>query len=76
MKLVFRGVENRITIISTRATVTMGTWNARTTFQNGKTAQAAAENRNSLAVLGIRETRRTGFGQRRPYHGGTAAVFR
>ncbi|KAK7097253.1 hypothetical protein V1264_004260 [Littorina saxatilis] len=31
------------TIMSTRTTTTLGTWNVRTMFETGKTAQVAAE---------------------------------
>ena len=54
------------TIISTRTTITIGTWNVRTMFETGKTAQVAAEMRcYNLAILGISESRWTGSGQRR-----------
>lgn len=53
------------TILSTRAIITIGTWNVRTMYEAGKTAQVAAEMRkNNLAILGISETRWTGSGQR------------
>ena len=53
-------------IISTRTTATIGTWNVRTMYETGKTAQVAAEMRNyNLAILGISEARWTGSGQRR-----------
>ena len=54
-------------IISTRTTIiTLETWNVRTMFEAGKTAQVAAEMRNYiLTVLGISETGWTGSGQRR-----------
>ena len=53
-------------IISTGTTITSGTRNVKTTFEAGKTAQVAAEIRNSnLNVLGISETKYTGSGQRR-----------
>jgi hypothetical protein len=42
-----------MTIISTRATINIGTWNVRTM----KTAQVAAELRSyHLTVLGVRES--------------------
>ncbi|KAK7110430.1 hypothetical protein V1264_014307 [Littorina saxatilis] len=54
------------TIMSTRTTTTLGTWNVRTMFETGKTAQVAAEMRNyNLSILGISESRWTGSGQRR-----------
>ncbi|KAK7097079.1 hypothetical protein V1264_004109 [Littorina saxatilis] len=54
------------TIMSTRTTTTLGTWNVRTMFETGKTAQVAAEMRNyNLSILGISKSRWTGSGQRR-----------
>ncbi|KAK7113089.1 hypothetical protein V1264_012440 [Littorina saxatilis] len=53
------------TLLSTRKT-TIGTWNVRTMYETGKTAQVAAEmRRNNLTLLGISETRWTDAGQRR-----------
>ncbi|KAK7090431.1 hypothetical protein V1264_010229 [Littorina saxatilis] len=53
------------TLLSTRKT-TIGTWNVRTMYEPGKTAQVAAEmRRNNLTLLGISETRWTDAGQRR-----------
>lgn len=54
----------RTTIISTRTTTNIGTWNVRTMFETGKTAQVAAEMRRyNLDLLGISESRWTGSGQ-------------
>ena len=54
------------TILSIRAITTFGTWNVRTMYEAGKTAQVAAEMRkHNLAILGINEARWTGSGQRR-----------
>ena len=54
------------TILSIRAITTFGTWNVRTMYEAGKTAQVAAEMRkHNLAILGINEARWTGTGQRR-----------
>ena len=54
------------TIISTRTTTTIGTWNVRTMYETGKTAQVAAEMRKfNLTILGISESRWTGSGQKR-----------
>ena len=54
------------TILSTRATTTIGTWNVRTMFEAGKTVQVAAEMKKyNLTILGISEARWTGSGQRR-----------
>lgn len=54
------------TIISTRTTINIGTWNVRTMYETGKSAQVAAEMRNyNLSILGISESRWTGSGQRR-----------
>ena len=55
-----------MTILSTRATIAIGTWNVRTMYETGKTAQVAAEMRNyNLTILGISEARWTGCGQKR-----------
>lgn len=54
------------TILSTRATTTIGTWNVRTMLEAGKTTQVAAEMKKySLTILGISEARWTGSGQKR-----------
>ena len=54
------------TIILPRTTTTSGTWNVRTIYDTGKTAQVAAEMRNyRLSILGISESRWNGSGQRR-----------
>ena len=46
--------------------INMGTWNVRTMYQTGKTAQVAAEmTRYKLTLLGISETRWAQAGQRR-----------
>lgn len=51
------------TLLSTRRT-TIGTWNVRTMYESGKTAQVAAEMRNNdLTVLGISEAWWTQAGQ-------------
>ena len=56
--------QEPMALVSTRTTITFGTWNVKTTFEAGKTAQVAAEMRNyNLTVLGISETRWTGSGQ-------------
>ena len=48
-------------IISTRTTITIGTWNARTMFETGKAAQVAAKMGNyNLTVLGISGKRKQG----------------
>lgn len=44
------------TIISTRTTINIGTWNVRTMVETGKTAQVAAKMRQyNLELLGIGE---------------------
>lgn len=54
------------TILSTRATTNIATWNVRTMYEAGKLAQIAAEFTNyKLEVLGISESRWTGSGQKR-----------
>ena len=55
-----------MTIVSTRTTIITGTWNVRTMFETGKTAQVAAEMRNyNISILGISESRWTDSGQKR-----------
>ena len=55
-----------ITLLSTRKTLNIGTWNVRTMYEAGKTAQVTAEMRRfNLAVLGLCETRWTQSGQLR-----------
>ena len=47
----------RIPLLSTRTTITVGTWNVRTMWETGKTAQVAAEMKSyNLTLLGISET--------------------
>ena len=59
-------------ILSTKATTRIGTWNVRTMYEAGKTAQVAAEMRAyKLCLLGIAETRWTGSGERRLMTGET-----
>ncbi|KAK6983110.1 hypothetical protein BgiMline_018533 [Biomphalaria glabrata] len=54
------------TIISNRTTTTIGTWNVRTMYETGKTAQVAAEmKRYNLYILGTSESTWTGSGQKR-----------
>ena len=58
--------DKRMAIISTRTTITIGTWNVRAMTEAGKTAHVTAEMRNyNLTFLGISQTRWTGSGQRR-----------
>ena len=55
-----------MTLLSTRKTLNIGTWNVRTMYEAGKTAQVTAEMRRfNLAVLGLCETRWTQSGQLR-----------
>jgi hypothetical protein len=52
-------------ILSNRTTLTIGTWNVRTMFEIGKTAQVAAEMRRyKISILGISESRWTDSGQK------------
>ena len=54
-----------MTIISPRTTTTIGTWNIRTMYETGRTAQAATEMRNyRLSILGISESQWIGSFQR------------
>ena len=53
-------------LLTTRATLFIGTWNVRTMWETGKTSQIAMEMRRyKLAVLGISETHWTQTGQQR-----------
>ncbi|VDP12139.1 unnamed protein product [Schistosoma margrebowiei] len=53
-------------LLTTRATIYLGTWNARTMWETGRVFQIAAEMRRyNLEVLWITETRWTLVGQRR-----------
>ncbi len=46
--------------------INIGTWNVRTMYESGKTAQVATEMRNNnLTLLGISEARWNQAGQRR-----------
>ena len=54
------------TLLSTRKPLKIGTWNVRTLFETGKTAQVAIEmSRYNLSILGLSETRWTKSGRRR-----------
>ena len=54
------------TLLSTRKTINIGTWNVQTMYQTGKAAQIAKEMNNyKLSILGISETRWTKSGQKR-----------
>ena len=53
------------TILSTRATIKIGTWNVKTMYEEGNTAQVAAEMRAyKLDILGISEARWTSSGEK------------
>ena len=53
-----------MTLLSTRKTFNIGTWNVRTMYKAGKTATVTAEMRRfNLAVVGLCETRWTQSGQ-------------
>ncbi|VDP41203.1 unnamed protein product [Schistosoma margrebowiei] len=53
-------------LLTTRATIYLGTWNVRTMWDTGRAVQIAAEMRRyNLEVLGISETHRTQVGQQR-----------
>ncbi|CAI2734616.1 unnamed protein product [Schistosoma spindalis] len=53
-------------LLTTRATIFIGTWNVRTMLETGKTSQIATEMRRyNLAVLGISETHWTQAEQQR-----------
>lgn len=57
------------TIITTRTTINVGTWNVRTMFETGRTAQVAAKiRRYNLELQGISETRWTDSGQKGVSH--------
>ena len=52
-------------IISTRIATNIGTWNVRTMYETGKTAQKAAVMRKfNLTILGIGESRWTASEQK------------
>ncbi|VDP24107.1 unnamed protein product [Schistosoma margrebowiei] len=53
-------------LLTTRTTIYLGTWNARTIWETERVFQLAAEMRRySLEVLGISETHWTQVGQQR-----------
>ncbi|VDP33777.1 unnamed protein product [Schistosoma margrebowiei] len=53
-------------LLTTRATIYLGTWNVRTMWDTGRAFQIAAEMRRyNLEVLGISETHWTQVGQQR-----------
>ncbi|VDP61551.1 unnamed protein product [Schistosoma curassoni] len=53
-------------LLNTRATIYLGTWNARTMWDTGRAFQIAAEMRRyNLEVLGISKTHWTQVGQHR-----------
>ncbi|VDP63950.1 unnamed protein product [Schistosoma curassoni] len=53
-------------LLTTRATIYLGTWNTHTMWDTGRAFQIAAEMRRyNLEVLGINETRWTQAGQQR-----------
>jgi len=53
-------------LLSTRNTMTIGTWNVQTMYQSGKTAQIAAEMKKyKISLLGLSETRWIQSGQTR-----------
>ncbi|VDP18653.1 unnamed protein product [Schistosoma margrebowiei] len=55
-----------MSLLTTRATIYLGTWNVRTMWDTGRAFQIAAEMRRyNLEVLGISETRWTQVGQQR-----------
>ena len=54
------------TLLSTKEHSNIGTWNVRTMYEAGKTAQVAAEMRRfNIALLGLSETRWTQSGRLR-----------
>jgi hypothetical protein len=54
------------TLISTKTTTTIGTWNIKTMHEAGKVAQVSAEMRRyNIALLGLSETRWLRAGQLR-----------
>ncbi|KAH9587772.1 Craniofacial development protein 2 [Schistosoma haematobium] len=57
-------------LLTTRATIYLGTWNTRTMWDTGRVFQISAEiRRYNLEVLGISETHWTQVGQQRPASG-------
>ncbi|CAH8511165.1 unnamed protein product [Schistosoma guineensis] len=59
-------VTKTMPFLTTRATIYLGTWNARTMWETGRVFQISAEMRRyNLEVLGISETHWTQVGQQR-----------
>uniref|UniRef100_A0A5K4F8Z4 Uncharacterized protein n=1 Tax=Schistosoma mansoni TaxID=6183 RepID=A0A5K4F8Z4_SCHMA len=59
-------VMRPIHLLTTRATIFIGTWNVRTMWETGRVFQiAAAMRKYNLEVLGISETHWTQVGQQR-----------
>ncbi|VDP50306.1 unnamed protein product [Schistosoma margrebowiei] len=59
-------VTRPMTLLTTKVTIDLGTWNVRTMWDTGRAFQIAAEMRRyNLEVLGISETHWTQVGQQR-----------
>jgi len=60
------------TLLTTKSTTRIGTWNIRTLYETGKTAQVSREmHRYNLKILGLCETRWNGTGQTKLASGDT-----
>ena len=60
------------TLLTTKSTTRIGTWNIRTLYETGKSAQVCGEmHRYNLKILGLCETRWTGTGRTRLTSGDT-----
>ena len=60
------------TLLTTKSTTRIGTWNIRTLYETGKSAQVCKEmHRYNLKILGLCETRWTGTGRTRLMSGDT-----
>ena len=67
-----REASTLTTLLTTKAKVRIGTWNIRTLYETGKSAQVCREmHRYNLKMLGLCETRWTGTGRTRLTSGDT-----
>ena len=67
-----REASEPTTLLTTKAKTRIGTWNIRTLYETGKTAQVCREmHRYNLKILGLCETRWNGSGRTRLANGDT-----
>jgi hypothetical protein len=64
---IFLDAARQTTIISPKTTTTIGTWNVRTMFESGKTAQLAQEMRIYTKLSGREVVRRYWFQENYSY---------